>query len=76
MNRVYIFVYAFIIFMAAMCMILIFLFTTPEHKADPAEYQLTIEDNYIIIKDYGRNVTKLPLDSTCELGNILIKDNE
>jgi len=40
------------------------------------EYQLTIEDEFIIVEDFGRPITKLPLSKTGKLGEALIKDNE
>lgn len=80
MNRVYIFVYAFIGFMAIICLILGCLLTKQPEKQqcyhDPAEYQLYIEDNNVVVEDYGRVVTILPLDSTCNLGKALIDDNQ
>ena len=41
-----------------------------------SEYQLTIEEDYIIVSDFNRPVAQLPLNQTGKLGNILIKDNE
>ena len=79
MNKVLIFAYSFVGFMAIICAILIYLLTKkpePQCFHDPCEYQLTIENEYIVIEDYGRNVTILPLDSTCNLGEILIEDNQ
>ena len=75
MNKILVFVYAFIIFMILDISIIIYLLTTQCHH-DPAEYQLTIEDDNIVVKDYGRHVTTLSLDSTYQLGDILVKDNE
>ena len=79
MNRVLIFAYSFVGFMAIICAILIYLLTKkpePQCFYDPAEYQLYIEDDYIIVEDYGRSVVILPIDETCTLGSALIKDNE
>lgn len=41
-----------------------------------SEYQLTIEEDYIIVSDFNRPVVKLPLNQTGKLETILIKDNE
>jgi hypothetical protein len=55
---------------------------TPEYKTvnsyvpDPAEYQLVIVDDSIIISDFGRHVKTIHLSSTGELENVLIQDNE
>ena len=78
MNRIYIFVYAFIAFMALTCAALIYCVSKEKQQCyhDPAEYQLIIEDDYIIVEDYGRTVVVLPIDETCTLGPALIKDNE
>jgi len=76
MKKVLVFVYAFIIFMIVDIGVIVYLLTKPECERDPTEYQLVIEDDYIIISYYSRKVTQLPLDSTCNLGDILIKDNE
>lgn len=78
MNKILIFVYAFITFMVIDLGIIVYLITKPEKTcAHPAsEYQLTIVDDYIIVEDFGREVAQLPLDSTCNLGEILIQDNE
>lgn len=57
-------------------------YISPEQKRanayvpDPAEYQLVIEDDSIIISDFGRRVGSIPLNKTGEVGNLLIKDNE
>lgn len=131
MNRVYLFVYAFIVFMAAICIILLFLLSKedktlpiktgyviypseekegkwnivfpqtddlyvnlkPEQIAmflksgeipedttwvvyPQCEYQLTVDEEHIIVKDFGRPVTKLFYSETGKLADILIKDNE
>ncbi len=55
---------------------------SPEQKRannyvpDPSEYQLVIEDDSIIISDFGRPVGKLHLKQIGQLETILIKDNE
>jgi hypothetical protein len=55
---------------------------SPEQKRanayvpDPSEYQLVIEDDSIIISDFGRPVSKLHLNQIGELETVLIKDNE
>lgn len=40
------------------------------------EYQLTMEDDYILIEDFGRPVAKVPYAKTGDIGKILIKENE
>ena len=56
--------------------------TSPEQKKanayvpDSSEYQLVIEDDSIIISDFGRHVTTIHLDSAGQIGIELIKDNE
>lgn len=47
-----------------------------DYVPDPSEYQLVIEDDSIIISDFGRPVGKLHLKQIGELETILIKDNE
>lgn len=47
-----------------------------DYVPDPSEYQLVIEDDSIIISDFGRPVAKLHLKQIGELETILIKDNE
>jgi F0F1-type ATP synthase membrane subunit a len=42
----------------------------------PGEYQLVIENDSIIISDYGRHVTTIHLDSAGEMSKQLIEDNE
>lgn len=79
MNKALIFIYVFLAYVAVSVAVILHLATKPEPVKcfhDSAEYQLTIEDDYIVVKDFGRQVTQLPLDSTCNLGDILIKDNE
>lgn len=78
MNKALIFIYAFLAFMIVNVGIIVYLVTKPPVKCfhDFSEYQLTIEDDHIIVEDYGRTVTVLPLDSTCNLGPILIDDNQ
>lgn len=76
MNRVLIFAYVFVSFMAVICTILLYLLTKNPQPQQMSEYQLTIEDDHIIVEDAGRTVTILPLDSTCTLGSILIDDNQ
>jgi hypothetical protein len=45
-------------------------------RDNPCEYQLIIEDDSIIISDYGRHVATIHLDSAGNVGKELIKDNE
>lgn len=47
-----------------------------DYVPHPSEYQLVIEDDSIIISDFGRHVTTIHLDSTGQIGTELIKDNE
>lgn len=47
-----------------------------EYVSDASEYQLIIEDDSIIISDFGRPVGKLHLKQIGELSTTLIKDNE
>lgn len=42
----------------------------------PAEYQLVITDDSIIITDFGRPVTSIHLDSAGRVGQALIDDNQ
>jgi hypothetical protein len=48
-----------------------YLRSTPEY-----EYQLFIEDDYIVIESFGRLIDTVHLDSAGQVGEILIKDNE
>jgi hypothetical protein len=71
-----------------LAIVLLFFFSSqeenisPEQKranayvSDPSEYQLVIEDDSIIISDFGRPVGKLHLRQIGELETILIEDNE
>ena len=71
-----------------LAIVLLFFFSSqeenisPEQKRannyvpDPSEYQLVIEDDSIIISDFGRPVGKLHLRQIGELETILIEDNE
>jgi len=40
------------------------------------EYQLTMEDNYILLEDFGRPVAKIPYEKAGDIGKELLKDNE
>lgn len=40
------------------------------------EYQLTMEDNYILVEDFGRPVAKVPYNKAGDIGKQLLKDNE
>jgi hypothetical protein len=40
------------------------------------EYQLTMEDNYILIEDFGRPIGKIPYNKAGDIGKLLLKDNE
>lgn len=79
MNKALIFIYAFIIFMIVNIGVIVYLATKPEPPRcfhNFSEYQLTIEEDHLIVENAGRTVTILPLDSTCNLGEILIEDNQ
>jgi hypothetical protein len=40
------------------------------------EYQLTMEDHYILIEDFGRPVAKVPYEKAGDIGKTLLKENE
>jgi cell division protein FtsL len=76
-----------IITVATIVVAAVLLFTSPMketfqtnnemYKQDnPCEYQLVIEDDSIIISDYGRHVATIHIDSAGNVGTELIKDNE
>lgn len=73
MKKAYLIITAVTIVVAA---VLLFTSSMRETSIDPAEYQLIIEGDSIVISDYGRHVTTIHLDSTGQMGTELIKDNE
>jgi hypothetical protein len=73
MKKAYLIITVVTIIVAA---VLLFTSSMRETLTNPAEYQLIIENDSIVISDYGRHVATIHLDSTGQMGIELIKDNE